>query len=78
VLSPSTEDDDRGDKLANYQLIPSLDEVLLVHHDERKIVVWRRAGQRWASSEHEHVDGAISLALGCELSVAAIYRDPLA
>jgi len=76
VLSLSTEAYDRGDKLANYQQIPSLDDVLLVHHDERKIAVWRRTGQIWSATEH--VDGVISLALGCELSVAAIYRDPLA
>jgi Uma2 family endonuclease len=46
VLSPSTEDYDCGDKLAQYQLIPSLQELLLVHHRERKIVAWRRLGAR--------------------------------
>jgi Uma2 family endonuclease len=29
VLSPSTEDYDRGDKLGNYKQIPSLEEVML-------------------------------------------------
>jgi Uma2 family endonuclease len=76
VLSPSTEEYDRGEKLEHYKQIESLQEVVLVHHDERKIVVWRRAGSRWSATEH--VDGVVALALGCELPVAAIYRDPLA
>jgi Uma2 family endonuclease len=76
VLSPSTEEYDRGEKLEHYKQIESLQEVVLVHHDERKVVVWRRTGARWSATEH--ADGALALALGCELSVAAIYRDPLA
>jgi Uma2 family endonuclease len=76
VLSPSTEDYDRGEKLASYQQIDSLEEVVLVHHDVRKIVVWRRTGPSWTATEY--VDGVIPLALGCELSVAGVYRDPMA
>jgi Uma2 family endonuclease len=76
VLSPSTEEYDRGEKLENYQQIDSLEEVVLVHHDERKIVVWRRTGPSWKATEY--VDGVIPLALGCELSVAGVYRDPMA
>jgi Uma2 family endonuclease len=76
VLSPSTQDYDCGEKLEHYQQIASLEEVVFVHHDSRKLVVWRRTGGRWAATEH--VDGTISLALGCELSVTAVYRDPMA
>lgn len=76
VLSPSTEDYDRGEKLEHYQQIPSLEEVMLVSHDEHKIVVWRRSGSGWQATEHR--DGVVSLAIGCELAVAAVYRDPLA
>ena len=76
VLSPSTEDYDRGEKLEHYQQIESLEEVMLVHHSEHKIVVWRRTGGRWTSTEH--TDGTFLLAIGCELSVPAVYRDPMA
>lgn len=76
VLNPSTEEYDRGEKLEHYKQIASLEEVMLVHQDEHKIVVWRRAGQRWTATEH--VDGVVPLAIGCEVPVAAIYRDPLA
>jgi Uma2 family endonuclease len=76
VLSPSTQDYDRGEKLAHYQQVASLEEVLLVHHDARKIVAWRRAGPTWRATEY--VDGTVPLAVGCELPIAAVYRDPLA
>jgi Uma2 family endonuclease len=42
VLSPSTEAYDRGEKLSHYKLIPSLEEVVLVAHDEHRLEVWRR------------------------------------
>lgn len=72
----STEAYDRGNKLANYQQIPSLQEVLLVSHDERKVTVWRHTGAAWSATEH--VDGSVGLAVGCELAITAIYRDPMA
>jgi Uma2 family endonuclease len=43
VLSDSTAAYDRGEKLAEYQRIPSLLEVLLVAHDDRRLELWRRA-----------------------------------
>ncbi len=76
VLSPSTEDYDLGEKFENYKQIESLEEVMFVHHDERKIVTWRRTGRSWTATEYS--DGVIPLAIECELSVAAVYRDPMA
>ena len=60
VLSPSTAAYDRGEKLANYQRIPSLREVVLVAHDERLVEVWHRdpAG---AWTRREAHSGAIAL-----------------
>src|SRR5690606_2499369 len=37
VLSPSTEDYDRGEKLSHYKSVPSLQEIVLVAHEERRI-----------------------------------------
>ncbi len=76
VLSPSTEDYDRGEKLEHYKQIPSLEEAMLVHHRERKIVVGRRTAPGFIATEY--IDGVIALALGRELSLAAVYRDPMA
>jgi len=39
VLSPSTADYDRTDKLAGYQRIPSAQHLVHVEHDERRIDV---------------------------------------
>lgn len=79
VLSPSTEEYDRGEKLSHDQAIPSLDEVVLVAHDRPEIeVVRREADGMWS----RHVAGAGQLArlasVACDLSVAEVYRDPLA
>ena len=74
MLSPSTEDYDRGEKLEHYKQIDTLQEVMLVHHDEHKVTIWRRTAQGWSATVH--VDG-VAVVLGCELSVDAIYRDPL-
>ncbi|MBX3191105.1 MAG: Uma2 family endonuclease [Labilithrix sp.] len=82
VLSPSTEDYDRGEKLGNYKRIPSLEEIILVAHDRREVEIVRREGDgSW--SRHIARDGdsvkLVSLGReGCELPVAEIYRDPLA
>lgn len=80
VLSPSTEIYDRGEKLAHYQTMPALQEVLFVAHDQRAVeIVRREADGTW--SRHTVPDGGVvRLASldGCELPVSAIYRDPLA
>jgi Uma2 family endonuclease len=47
VLSPSTEDYDRGEKLSQYKQIPSLQAVLLVAHDARRITLVKRSGDGW-------------------------------
>lgn len=78
VLSPSTEAYDRGEKLAHYKRIPSLSEAVLVAHDARQVIVWRRRDDGWT----QHLFGAgetVHLeSLGCELPVDEIYRDPFA
>ena len=48
VLSDSTAAYDRGEKLAQYQRVPSLMEVLLVAHDSQRLELWRRdRANRW-------------------------------
>jgi Uma2 family endonuclease len=47
VLSDSTAAYDRGEKLAEYQRIASLEEVLLVAHDTRRLELWKRLATRW-------------------------------
>jgi Uma2 family endonuclease len=77
VLSPSTEEYDRGEKLSHYQQIPSLREVVLVDPARRRIEVWRRGARDW-SLDAGSAEGAHLTTLGCQLPAAVVFRDPLA
>jgi Uma2 family endonuclease len=78
VLSPSTEDYDRGEKLSHYKRIPSLHCIVLVAHDEPRIELWRRDGERWLL-EVVRGEGVARLAgTGCDLALTEVYRNPLA
>jgi Uma2 family endonuclease len=79
VLSPSTEDYDRGEKLGQYKQIESLREVMLVAHDRREVEVVRREPDgSW--SRHVATEGAVVRldSIDCDLPVTEIYRNPLA
>jgi Uma2 family endonuclease len=78
VLSPSTADYDLGDKLLDYQSIPSLRHVVHVAFDERRIDVWTRSGDGWAGASYREGATAELAAIDCRLDVAEIYLDPLA
>lgn len=75
VTSPSTEKYDRGEKLEHYKKITSLKEVVLVSHKERLLEVWRKAGSRWSHTAYRDVAQLTSI--GCALSLADVYLDPL-
>jgi Uma2 family endonuclease len=78
VTSDSSEAYDRGGKLDHYRRIPSLREVVIVSHRERRIEVVRRGeGDDWTT--RTSTEGAVALAsLGCTLEVEDLYADPLA
>lgn len=72
VLSPSTEEVDRGRKLRDYQRIPSLQEYVLVSQEPR-IEVYRRL----PSGTWEYLDvreGVVTLASGPTLDLATLYQ----
>lgn len=78
VLSDSTEAYDRGEKSAHYRRIPSLREYVLLSQHESHVEVYRRnEEQRWELYEHWAGDSVALASVGCELSVDALYRDPL-
>ena len=78
VLSPSTEDYDRGEKLAHYKRIAGLREIVLVAHDVRRIEVWRRDAQTW-TLDVTSTDGTAALqSVGATLALADVFDDPLA
>jgi Uma2 family endonuclease len=74
VLSPSTEDYDRGEKLAAFKRIASLREVVLVAHDERRLEIWRRVGAIW-TTEIVRGDAVARLeSVPCELPLGEVYE----
>ncbi len=78
VLSPSTEDYDRGEKLSNYKQIAGLDEIVLVAHDERRLEIWRREGRIWTLDVVRGDQHAKLGSVACTLPLSEVYRDPLA
>ncbi len=73
VLSDSTEAYDRGKKFANYQMVPSLKEYVLVSQDEPRIELFRRdADGGW---KYESVTGTESSASLRSLDIAISLKD---
>jgi Uma2 family endonuclease len=77
VLSPSTEQYDRGEKFRQYQQILALAHVVFVAHDARRIEIWTRDDTGWSSVAAEAGQQALLSAIDCRLDVDEIYRDPL-
>lgn len=73
VLSPSTEEIDRGDKWRDYQRIPSLQEYVLVSQEPRIEIFRRLPSGTWEYAEVS--EGAAKLASGPALDIATLYAD---
>lgn len=76
VLSKSTEAYDRGLKFFHYQLIPSLQDYLLVTQHYCRVEHYRRRDDKqWVYSEFHAMGDEVELSsLGCRLKVADVYR----
>jgi Uma2 family endonuclease len=75
VLSPSTEDYDRGTKFEHYRTLPSLQEYLLISQDKIHVVHYlKQPDATWVLSETTRQEDHIQLpSIVCDLSVAEIY-----
>ena len=74
VLSPSTEQEDRGGKWRDYQLLPSLREYVLVSQSSPRIEHYRRLGSGgW--EYHDVREGTLQLESGALLDLPALYAD---
>jgi Uma2 family endonuclease len=75
VLSPSTAQHDRGTKLFDYREIVSVQEIVLVASETRRVELWRREGARWIV---ETLIGEAELRLAVvdePIPLSAIYDD---
>jgi Uma2 family endonuclease len=75
VLSASTRDYDRGEKLDRYKRIPSLTDLLLVEPGFVRVEHWVRSGDEWTRTLHLDAADEIGL-VGCGVTVpvAEIYE----
>lgn len=73
VTSPSTEDDDRGDKLSHYKQLPSLEAVLFVSHRSPRITVVRRSTEGWEESDLRAGERVVLRAPMLTLAVDEVY-----
>lgn len=72
ISSPSTEREDRGSKWQHYQLIPALEEYVLVSQGEPRVERYRRlpaGGWEYTAA----TDGTVTLLHGAVLDLAALY-----
>lgn len=75
VLSPSTEEYDRGEKRDHYQRIPSLKHYVLVAQDRRRIEVFARtAAGAWEERSYEAGEDVTLRALNVGFSVDVLYE----
>lgn len=75
VLSPSTEDHDRGRKLFDYQFIDTVQEVMLVWVEDRRVQHISRVADGWLQRDYIG-DAAIPIAcIDGDVTLSDIFRD---
>lgn len=76
ILSPGTEDYNRGRKFTYYRDVPTIQEYVLVASDCQLIEVYRRASEKLWTIHTFGQDEFVELAsLGVRFSVASAYED---
>ncbi len=75
VLSPSTQDYDRGQKFEHYRTLPTLIDYLTISQEKPHVEHWtRQAANRWLLVEFADLGQSIELSsLGCVLPLTEIY-----
>jgi Uma2 family endonuclease len=77
VLSPSTENNDRGRKLEFYTAIESLRTILIIYQDEVRIEAWERGGNGWVRSVYGDRSAELPLGEFGSALVRELYEDVL-
>ena len=75
VLSPSTEDIDRGRKFSQYLQLPSLEGYFLVSQDVPRVESYTRQADGWLYQDHAGLDAKLRIdAIDISLSLEDIYH----
>lgn len=74
VLSPSTVDFDRGEKLRFYKALPTLRHIVLVYQDQMRVEHYRRTDEGWSWETLTRLNDVLAFeAIGFQLPVGRIY-----
>jgi Uma2 family endonuclease len=74
VFSPSTMAHDKAVKLADYRHIPSVQAIVFIASEEKRVELWRRGTDLWTVIELE-ASGILQLdAIGFDIPVEALYE----
>lgn len=74
VLSPSTRDYDRGEKLAMYREIPTVRHLLLIEQDAVAVEHHQRGPEGWSREVHDDLGASLSLGDLGSLSLRDVYE----
>ncbi len=75
VLSPSTEEFDRGDKFKDYSLLESLEEYVLIDQNKMHVECRRKIGDRqWEITPYSMGEQVTFKSIGLELPIEELYR----
>jgi Uma2 family endonuclease len=75
VLSPSTENYDRGKKFQYYRTLESLQEYLLISQESARIEHYVRQGEQWLFSDAYRLEDVVKLpSIDCTLALADVYE----
>jgi Uma2 family endonuclease len=77
VLSPSTEEFDRGTKFQDYQLLESLEEYILIVQDRVRVECRRRTDltrNLWETEVYTEGDRVVLKSIGLKIAIADLYR----
>jgi len=75
VLSDSTEEYDRGEKLGHYRQMAALREVVLVSHRDAAVEVWHHDGAGWTSDTYRAGQHIRLHSIDCEIDVDELYKN---
>jgi Uma2 family endonuclease len=74
VFSPSTMAHDKAVKLVDYRHIPSVEAIVFIASDEKRVELWRRGQDLWTVVELESKDRLALETLGFDIAVEALYE----
>jgi Uma2 family endonuclease len=75
VLSPSTENYDRGKKFQHYRTLESLQEYLLISQESARIEHYVREGDQWIFTDATQLEDVVTLpSIDCTLALADVYE----